>query len=103
MSAVPFQLVQDRGVMESLDGHQIIREPNDIEWGTAFVLSLDSLCSPSGGSSYSGDSVRHRGQEYQGDNKSHDTEPKPHITRKRDFHEHSHVNGLGYRRCGFHW
>jgi predicted nucleic acid-binding protein len=33
---------QLRSVMESLDDLQITREPNDGEWATAFVLSLDN-------------------------------------------------------------
>jgi predicted nucleic acid-binding protein len=33
---------QLRGVMESLDGLQITREPNDTEWTTTLVLSLDN-------------------------------------------------------------
>jgi predicted nucleic acid-binding protein len=33
---------QLRGVMESLEGLQITREPSDREWATTFVLSLEN-------------------------------------------------------------
>jgi hypothetical protein len=36
MSALRFELVQDRCVMESVDDHQIIRELNDSEWAAPF-------------------------------------------------------------------
>jgi len=40
-----FTLRQLRGVMESLEGLQITREPSDREWATAFTLSLDNQIS----------------------------------------------------------
>ena len=33
---------QLRGVMKSLEGLQIIREPNDSEWATTFAVSLEN-------------------------------------------------------------
>lgn len=37
-----FTLRQLRGVIESLEGLQITREPSDREWATAFALSLEN-------------------------------------------------------------
>lgn len=40
-----FALGQLRGVMESLEGLQMTREPSEREWATTFALSLENLIS----------------------------------------------------------